>query len=40
MADLLPSLSSDEEKDPSDENEEEESHDINEDFVFGGVLVS
>ena len=39
MATLLPSLSSDEEKDTHDDSEEEEIDDINQDFVFGGILV-
>ena len=39
MATLLPSLSSDEEKDTHDDSEEEEIDDINQDFVFGGLLV-
>jgi hypothetical protein len=39
MANLLPSLSSDEEKDLHDGSEDEEMDDINEDFVFGGLLV-
>lgn len=38
MADLLPSLSSDEE-DNLDADEESLNDDINEDFEFGGILV-
>lgn len=38
MADLLPSLSSDEEKD-HDGSEDEENDEINQDFVFAGLLV-
>eukprot|EP00980_Cylindrotheca_fusiformis_P029441 scaffold23476_cov125-Cylindrotheca_fusiformis.AAC.9 len=38
MADLLPSLSSDEEKDPKDDSDDEVENEINEDFVFGGIL--
>lgn len=41
MATLLPSLSSDEEKDLRDEetSDDEDNDEINNDFVFGGVLV-
>lgn len=41
MATLLPSLSSDEEKDLRDEesSDEEDNNEINNDFEFGGVLV-
>jgi hypothetical protein len=39
MADLLPSLSSDEEKDPHDGSDDEENDEINQDFVFAGLLV-
>lgn len=40
MADLLPSMSSDEEDNLLDDPEDDEGVEVNKDFVFGGILVS